>query len=86
MLLENVDYFKELEEEVYQWVCSIVSEKIKEVLKEIDDVIKDSRNKKIFKSEDTKNVLLRLLLDQHRLKEDIIQILKAITPFFWMNI
>ena len=62
MILENVDNFKELEEEIYQWVCSIVREKIKEVLKEIDDVLKESRNKEVFKNEDTKERTIKTLV------------------------
>jgi len=62
MILENVDNFKELEKEIYQLVCSIVRENIKEVLKEIDNVLKDSRNKEIFKSEDIKERTIKTLV------------------------
>lgn len=62
MILENVDNFKDLEQEIYQWVCSIVREKIKEVLKEIDEVLKDSRNKEIFESEDMKKRTIKTLI------------------------
>ena len=40
MILENANNFKDLEEEIYQLVCLIVREKIKEILKEVDDVLK----------------------------------------------
>jgi len=68
MILENVDNFKELEEEIYQLVCSLVIEKIKEVLKEIDDVIKDSRDKEIFEIKDMKERTIKTLFGSITIK------------------
>ena len=68
MILENVDNFKELEEEIYQLVCSLVIEKIKEVLKEIDDVLKDSRDKEIFEIKDMKERTIKTLFGSITIK------------------
>ena len=62
MILENANNFKDLEEEIYQLVCLIVREKIKEILKEIDDVLKENRNKEIFKTEDMKERTIKTLV------------------------
>ena len=62
MIIENVDNFKELEEEIYQLVCSIVRKKIKEVLKEIDNAINETCDNEIFECHDTRERTIKTLV------------------------
>ena len=50
MLLQNVDDFKELEQEIYKIVCETVRKKLKETLELIDEAIMGNRDKDVYQT------------------------------------
>lgn len=62
MILQNVDDFKELEREIYKLVCKITREKLKEVLKLIDEEIMKNRDKDIFENKDMRERTIKTIV------------------------
>lgn len=62
MVLQKADNFKDLEQEIYELVCKVAREKLKEVLKLIDDTIMENRDKDVFKNKDMKKRTIKTIV------------------------